>query len=229
MCSCPSRDVCQTIRDACFSWVLEEDGGERQEQLGVVCITVVRESMNPCDVIAEPSDVVYSENRSGPNTEPWGTPFSRKQGLDKVPCVPEKCDLLGLMWTRLEQSQQCQVQPEWRGGFGGWLCQMLRINRGQWALMSWTRLRWHRVTQSLWGGPSQWSDHSWSLTDLGQGGCFWKIGGHLAVDGMFKGFREEWKKVCNFGCQLRLGWVSLGVASLWLSCLKKSEEMKHTI
>ena len=44
--------------------------GERQEQLGVVCITVVRESMNPCDVIAEPSDVVYSENRSGPNTGP---------------------------------------------------------------------------------------------------------------------------------------------------------------
>lgn len=26
-------------------WVLEEDGGEREEQLSVVCITVERESM----------------------------------------------------------------------------------------------------------------------------------------------------------------------------------------
>ena len=25
---------------------------------------------NPCDVFAEPSDLVYSENRDGPNTEP---------------------------------------------------------------------------------------------------------------------------------------------------------------
>lgn len=27
------------------TWVLEEDGGEREEQLSVVCITVERESM----------------------------------------------------------------------------------------------------------------------------------------------------------------------------------------
>ena len=40
---------------------------------------------NPCDVFAEPSDLVYSENRDGPNTEPWWTPVSRKQGLDKDP------------------------------------------------------------------------------------------------------------------------------------------------
>ena len=32
-----------------------------------------------------PSDLVYTKNRSGPNTEPWGTPVSRKQGLDKEP------------------------------------------------------------------------------------------------------------------------------------------------
>ena len=38
-----------------------------------------------CDCRAQPSDLVYSENRSGPNTEPWGTPVSRKQGFDKEP------------------------------------------------------------------------------------------------------------------------------------------------
>ena len=34
-------------------------------------------------MIAEPRELVYSE--SGPNTEPWGTPVSSKQGLDKEP------------------------------------------------------------------------------------------------------------------------------------------------
>ena len=34
-----------------------------------------------CDVIAEPSDLVYSDNRNGPSTEG----VSQKQGLDKEP------------------------------------------------------------------------------------------------------------------------------------------------
>ena len=41
MCSCPSRDVCQTFWDAI--WVLEEDG--ENGGTDVICITVVRESM----------------------------------------------------------------------------------------------------------------------------------------------------------------------------------------
>ena len=36
-------------------------------------------------MIAEPRDLVYSKNRSGPNTEPCGTPDSREQGLDNEP------------------------------------------------------------------------------------------------------------------------------------------------
>ena len=44
--SCPSRDVCQTFRDAHRN-MGEKDGGE-EEQLGVISITVVGESMQ-CD------------------------------------------------------------------------------------------------------------------------------------------------------------------------------------
>ena len=51
--------------------------------------------MNPCDVNAEPSDLVHSENRSGPSSEPWGLPVSGKQGLDKEPC--KRCNLSGMM------------------------------------------------------------------------------------------------------------------------------------
>ena len=34
-----------------------------------------------CDLITEPNDLVYR----GSSTEPWGTPVSRGQGLDKEP------------------------------------------------------------------------------------------------------------------------------------------------
>ena len=34
-------------------------------------------------MIAEPSDLVYSENRSGPSAEPRETPVQRKHGLHK--------------------------------------------------------------------------------------------------------------------------------------------------
>ena len=36
-------------------------------------------------MITEPKDLVYRENRSGPNTEPWGTQVSTEQGSDKEP------------------------------------------------------------------------------------------------------------------------------------------------
>ena len=58
---------------------------------------------------------------------------------------PERCDL---MWIRLEQSQRCQVQPKWRGGFGGWLCQTHKISQGEWGLISGMRLWRQGVTQS---------------------------------------------------------------------------------
>lgn len=38
-----------------------------------------------CDVIAEPSDLLYSGNRSVCSSEPWGTPVSTKQRSDTVP------------------------------------------------------------------------------------------------------------------------------------------------
>ena len=75
------RDFCQTLWDACCN-VGSRRWRKREEQLGIVSITAEE---NPCDVVAEPIDLVYSENRSGTNAEPWGMPVSRKQGLDKVP------------------------------------------------------------------------------------------------------------------------------------------------
>ena len=67
MCSSSSGDVCQTFQDAHRNVGVGGGWGKREEQLGVVRIT---DEENPCDVFAEPNDLVYSENRSGPNTEP---------------------------------------------------------------------------------------------------------------------------------------------------------------
>ena len=53
--------------------VLEEDGGKQRT---VGCRLHNSGYEHPCDVFPEPSDLVYSENRSGPNTE---------QCLDKEP------------------------------------------------------------------------------------------------------------------------------------------------
>lgn len=36
-------------------------------------------------MITERSDLVFRENRSGPNNEPWRTPVSREQDLDIEP------------------------------------------------------------------------------------------------------------------------------------------------
>jgi len=41
------------------------------------------ERNKPWVVITEPRDLVYKENRTGPSTQPWGTPVSRVQGLDR--------------------------------------------------------------------------------------------------------------------------------------------------
>jgi len=35
--------------------------------------------------MTEPRDLVCKENRRGPSTEPWGTPVSRVQSLDREP------------------------------------------------------------------------------------------------------------------------------------------------
>ena len=131
--SCPSRDVCQTFRDACCNMDVGGGCGKREEQLDVVSLTVVRD---PCSVIAEFSNLVCRENRSSPNAEPRGTPVSRRQGWARSCSMwPERCDLSGMIWTRLEQSEMLS-QPEWRGGFVGWPGQTQRISRGERELAS---------------------------------------------------------------------------------------------
>ena len=45
MCSCASGDVCQTFRVAHCNVGVGGRWGKREEQLGVICIKVVRESM----------------------------------------------------------------------------------------------------------------------------------------------------------------------------------------
>ena len=62
-----SKLRCQTFRDACCNVIVGGGWGKREEQLGGISITVLRESMQ-CD--CRPSDLEYSENRSDPNTEP---------------------------------------------------------------------------------------------------------------------------------------------------------------
>ena len=48
MCSCPSADVCQTLRDVCRNVGVGGGWGKRKKQLGAASITVVGESMR-CD------------------------------------------------------------------------------------------------------------------------------------------------------------------------------------
>lgn len=40
--SCPSGDICQTFRDERLNVGVGEGSGKRDEQLGVVCITLVK-------------------------------------------------------------------------------------------------------------------------------------------------------------------------------------------
>ena len=110
---------------------------------------------------------------------------------------PERWDLSGMMWTRLEQSQQCQVQPEWRGGFGGWLFQTRKISRGEWGLTSWMRLTHHE--EGYLSGVT--SPEAWLIRVKEV--IFWK-GGEECM--------KRYRSVVSY-----VSWVSLRVALLWLS------------
>ena len=54
-----------------------------------------------------------------------------------VKTEPERCNLSGMMLTRLELSNQWQVQPECRGGFGGWLWQTQKIEEREDEWVGW--------------------------------------------------------------------------------------------
>ena len=48
-----------------------------------------------------------------------GTPVSRKQGLDEEP-FRVTCKVRFVRYDVNQiRAEQCQVRPEWRGGFGG--------------------------------------------------------------------------------------------------------------
>ena len=57
----------QTFRDERHNVAAGGGRGEREEQL---VSSAEQWSENPCDVTAEPRDLVYSGNRTGPDTEP---------------------------------------------------------------------------------------------------------------------------------------------------------------
>ena len=102
------------------------------------------------------------------------------------------------MWTRLEQSQQCQVQPEWRGGFGGWSCQkrrrLVEENTDRWAGQSSGGKRGLiHCEQGHLSGVS--SPEAWVIGVKEV--VLWKTEGQQVVDSAFQGFREEWKKRYN--------------------------------
>ena len=76
------------------TWLLEEDEEKDRNRwvssaysagLFLWWVCVCGRGTKWARVTAEPSDLVYSEHRNGSNTEPWGTPISREQGLDKEP------------------------------------------------------------------------------------------------------------------------------------------------
>ena len=146
-------------------------------------------------MVADSSDQMYSENRSGPDTEPWGTSVSRKQDFyGKEPFhVTWK---VGFGWYDVNQTKAESEMPS-----------SARVERRIWWLtVSNTedksrRMRaddWDEAVAApsdlLWGGSSQWSDspEAWliSLEEI----VFFKIVGRLVVDCAFQGFREKWKK-----------------------------------
>ena len=159
----------------------------------------VRESLW-CDCRASWSSV--SGNRTGPDTEPWGTPVSRKQGLDKEP--------FHVTWqVRFVRYDVNQVRAESamfsKSGEENLVvdCQTQKIIRGEWGMTSWTRFWRLRTTQSLWAGLSEVSGP--------EAGLIWV----KEVPGFSRGMKEE-IQVCSFRCQLSPGWVSVGAALLWL-------------
>ena len=64
---CPRGEEEFSFTEVEFQLVGVGRWGGKRGTVGVVCITVEE---NPCDVTAEPGDLVYNENRSGPSTEP---------------------------------------------------------------------------------------------------------------------------------------------------------------
>ena len=83
MCSFPNGDVCETLCASCNvgigGWGKRGTTGCVLDSSGKIIHVMWLQSL----VLAH--YLVDSENRSGPSTEPWGRPISRKQGLDKEP------------------------------------------------------------------------------------------------------------------------------------------------
>ena len=99
-------------------------------------------------MIAEPSCLVYSENRSGPSTEPWGIPVSRKQGLDKEPFHMTWKVQFDVNQARAKSTMPSSARVERR------IWWLTVSNAGDKSRRLRMRLWRHRGTHSLWGAPS---------------------------------------------------------------------------
>ena len=116
-----------------------------------------------------PSGDVCQTFRDGCCNVSFGRGWGKREEMLRVVCITVVREVIKcIVKSEAVRILSLEGQPEWRGGFGGSLCQTKRMSRGEWVGRGW-------LTQSLWGGLSQWSEQSLSLNDSGQGGRLWKI------------------------------------------------------
>ena len=152
-------------------------------------------------------------------------------------------EAFGAARTLSVQCVQCNFCAEQTRGnreVGAWLDKAVGRLGGVWGPKYWSLRGWWVG----WGpGGTEWPSHceegrlsvvrspeAWLIRVKEV--IFWKIGGQLDIDCTYQGFREEWEEelqVCSFGCQLSLGWVSLGVALLWLSWKELEAEVREEL